>query len=410
VALLLSFLLFLVPVGIGCGVYFLREQRWAAMLARVDELSVEFEPPPLARLPLGRPMVPGNAWDDYLHAFPARGAALPESISNKISPFLERKKEGNRAEVESLVVRFAPTIEVLSRGARRLEARLPRKPPPGYTSDLHVDTLYLNQLAIAKARLLAEEGRIPEALDLLTDVCIHGRDCAQLGRGFSTGLSGIGHLHHALRELRDILQSRDVDPEELLSLERRLQGVDDHFPEQRGDLENDLKELGLLFIQEDLDDTAHHTINGKRERRSWRFFYSSRLQAATGFAVADRLVRQVLEARNLPWSERFATIDAAARELSESKDEILGVRFMNLHGALQDTQVRASLRLLRLAAHYRATGELVEIEDPFGGRIRTRMKDGVLLAWHRSFPGDNWNPQVNSDDYWFTESIEVRRK
>jgi hypothetical protein len=409
-ALLLSFLLLLVALGVGFWVYSLRDRKWAALLARVDELSAEIEPPRFERLPLGRPMLPGNAWDDYLQAFPPRTGAPPDNFSF-IVPFLHRKQEANRAKVEELVSRYSASIDLLSSGVRRQEARIPRTQlPPNYLQGISdYDARNLNTLGIAKARLLADAGKMPEALDLLIDVCAHGRDIAQLGFGSETS-AGIALMQSAFRELRDILQSRDVTKEDLLLLDHRLQGVDDHFPGPGRDLENDLKGLGILFIDEDLDDTAHHTINGKRERRSWRFLYSSRLQAATGFSVADRLVRQILEAGNQPWSVQYAAIEAASRELSESKDEILSVRFQ-LHRAIWDHQARAALRLLRVAAHYRATGDILELADPFGGTLRTLDSEGSLTGWHRSPYGEvDRTPKKGSGDYWRADTIEVRRR
>jgi hypothetical protein len=44
---------------------------------------------------------------------------------------------------------------------------------------------------------------------------------------------------------------------------------------------------------------------------------------------------------------------------------------------------RAQLRLLRVAAHFRATGDLLESEDPFGGMLIHNVKEGRLKVWSR---------------------------
>ena len=42
---------------------------------------------------------------------------------------------------------------------------------------------------------------------------------------------------------------------------------------------------------------------------------------------------------------------------------------------------RAQLRLLRVAAHYGATGDVLELDDPFGTKLRVRVADGSLRVW-----------------------------
>ena len=37
--------------------------------------------------------------------------------------------------------------------------------------------------------------------------------------------------------------------------------------------------------------------------------------------------------------------------------------------------------MLRTAVRYRATGEILELEDPFGTRLRHSEKDGRLKIW-----------------------------
>src|SRR5204863_21987 len=41
----------------------------------------------------------------------------------------------------------------------------------------------------------------------------------------------------------------------------------------------------------------------------------------------------------------------------------------------------AQVRVLRVAAHYRATGEVLELSDPFGSRIHTLKGDAGIRIW-----------------------------
>jgi hypothetical protein len=46
--------------------------------------------------------------------------------------------------------------------------------------------------------------------------------------------------------------------------------------------------------------------------------------------------------------------------------------------------------LLRIAAHFRRTGEPLDLADPFGDRLRSRASDTHLRAWsHGADDGDN---------------------
>ena len=46
-----------------------------------------------------------------------------------------------------------------------------------------------------------------------------------------------------------------------------------------------------------------------------------------------------------------------------------------------DRTVRVHLRLLRAAAHYRRTGEILELEDPFGTKLLHHESGGRLKLW-----------------------------
>jgi hypothetical protein len=391
-------LLLLLGVGGAFWIRSVRDRKWSALLARVEQLSGEVVPRPSGHESLGRPQVPGNAWDDYCQVFPGRPT---ESIAGKITPYLLAQPFAKRADIESLLAKHAASIDLLSRGARRSDALPPARMTHNW-QDSHA-------LFLARARLLAEAGEIPEALDLLLDACVHARDIAQCGES-AAGFTGHHLLLATFRELRDFLQARDVALQDLRTLEQRLQILDERFPGPGRDVELDLLELGRLLVQEDRDGQSYRDVNG-RHRRSWRSFYSSRLQAASTFSEADRLAQRALQARRLPWAEEGETLRQAGWELQDFSDQLLTYSLPHLQVSRYAHQSRAALRLLRMAAHYRATGETLELEDPHGGRIQFTQVEGCLLAWHQSIlvaPGSI--PKKGSGDYWTTAMIEVRRR
>ena len=414
-AFLLFLLLLLVGLGIAFSIRSVRERKWAELLARVEELASRLAPPEVEPLPFGRTLVPGNAWEDYDEALPWKPGQPPPIISGKINRYLYRRPEGNRSEVEALLVQYSESPESLSKGARRREARL-ILPGGLLRADASrmirggVNSQDLTSLCIARARFLAEAGKAAESLELLMDVCVYARDLSQTGlpSDFNWGMSA---FQSAFTELHHQIQTIDLDAAQLLELDRRLQVLDERFPGPGREMEHDLLQLGLLFIREDQDDRAHHIINGKRSRRSWRWCFSSRLQAAAGFFFAEDWAGRVRAAHALPWSEERRILDAAYGELRAFPDEIIAYSFPGVYGPQRTHQVRAALRVLRVAAHVRASGQVLELDDPFGGRIRTVESDGVLRIWHRPPQGaGDWTPRTGPILYGTTNTIEVRRR
>jgi len=376
----------MIGMGISFWVASVRDRKWSAFVARLDELRAQqSERAAPERLTFDRDLQPGNAWDDYVKANP-----LP-IIGYKISPFLERRKGADRAEVESLVTRHAPSINLISSGARRREATVPRRNYGAGEADA---------LCIAQARFLTEAGKTSEALELLTDVCGYGWDLAQHGS------SGLNVMRHAFWEMRDIVQSREIAEADLLKLDRRLQKLDERFPDATEDLRNDLLELGRLLLLEDQNNETYHHREG-RTRRSWRYLFSSRLQAASTFSTADQLVYRALEARKLPFREEQAVVQAIYREQEASKEPLLG-NLYSIPGYQTIRWTRADLRLLRAAVHYRVTGETLELDSPFGGKIQFQFTDGTLLAWHPTM--FNQPPKPGPTGYVFPYVIEVPRR
>ena len=71
-------------------------------------------------------------------------------------------------------------------------------------------------------------------------------------------------------------------------------------------------------------------------------------------------------------------------------------------------QTKGHLRLLRVATHYLATGDAPELDDPQGGKIRTRPSDKALLVWlRRLYETPEWEPKEAEHGYSFGLTIEV---
>jgi hypothetical protein len=238
------------------------------------------------------------------------------------------------------------------------------------------------------------------------DVCLYGRDIggASLIGGESSGLSV---MDAAFRELGDLLKRGILTLDERRLLDRFLTLLDDHFPDHTGDLRGDLLNLGVLLRREERD--GHRYLDfSERRGPSWRHCFSSRLQASATFAAAESIVQRALALESQPWSVAGPGNQELSQELS--RDPLLDHTLRHLAEPRWAALTRGSLRLLRVAAHYLATGDVPEIDDPVGGKIRSRPMGDFLLIWKRSLFGtQDWEPSDERTGYDFALKIAVTR-
>jgi hypothetical protein len=411
----LSIVLLLLGMGIAPGAWIitLRDRRWIELEGRVNELIGGLEAPPLQRIPLGRPLCPGNAWEDYRAAMAQMNAKAP-TIAVTIPAYLAKRADKNRKEVEALVGKFSSSIELVRKAARR-ETALPPRVVRGQNGFQDVgrtawETQDLASLCLGKARLLAEAGNCSESLDLLVDVCLYGRDLTgtRLNGGGSLGLTT---MQRAFCEMRELLQYRNPSREDLEALDRSLSLLEEWFPVPTGDLHDHVLLLGDLLLREDRDDVTYLTFSGsERKRHLWRYGFSSRLQAAATFRTVDRLIARALDLRFQPWEVGGPASQSLFSEAEQSKDPLVSqCRFMLL-GMQEELETKGGLRLLRMAAHYRASGKILDLRDPAGGQVEHQLSESMLLVWRRGVVGwDGPVPGKADTEYRLMRTIEVPR-
>jgi hypothetical protein len=61
---------------------------------------------------------------------------------------------------------------------------------------------------------------------------------------------------------------------------------------------------------------------------------------------------------------------------------------------------RAQLRVLRVAARYRATGEVLDLEDPLGTRLQTARAPGRLKVWSVGKDGKSDGGDTGGSPTW----------
>jgi hypothetical protein len=112
-----------------------------------------------------------------------------------------------------------------------------------------------------------------------------------------------------------------------------------------------------------------------------------------------------------PWSVAGPGNQALYQEIHLSKDPLIGHGFTHLGGIQWATTTRGLLRLLRVGTHYKAEGEILNLDDPVGGQIRSRLTEQKILFWRRSLFGvAAWEPKGGSRSYDESLTLELLRK
>jgi hypothetical protein len=327
--------------------------------------------------------------------------------------FLQGKDVADRELVAKIVVRDGAYVDTVLKGARRERSRY------AYSDELHRQwqipeglqgaSNSLQLLAVCQGKLLSQGGKPREAMELLLDLGLFGRDLSD--RAFYIDESdGLGVMGTAFRELQGMVVSGALGQELLTDLEKQLKRLDDLWPDHRTALIGDLLNLGTLLLREDRSDDELYTINNTpRNRREWRYLFSSRFKATRCFNVAEDWIEQAIQAEKQPWEATNRTIQRLFQESRQSKDPLL----RELYGILTSMsvrEVRATCRLLQMAAHYRATGEILALEDPYGGQLRSSVSGGRLRAWSIGPFPEEYNPaQAKPTGYVRSLELEVDR-
>ena len=67
--------------------------------------------------------------------------------------------------------------------------------------------------------------------------------------------------------------------------------------------------------------------------------------------------------------------------------------------------------MLRVGVRYKAEGEILELADPVGGQLRSRLMEQKVLFWRRTLYGAAaWEPKDGSRSYHDSMILELPRK
>jgi hypothetical protein len=228
-----------------------------------------------------------------------------------------------------------------------------------------LDTQRVSNVAVVKARALAEEGKAREAAGVLLDALQLGRDVASDGVLISE-MIGSALLWVSLREIRDLLAAGLFDADSLRDLEAGLAVLDGSFPSHAQTLENEAMLIGISMC-------------GEAEKSGWG---AARLLHTNAYEGISRSLARAIRAQSLPWAEaqrEFADTDSEAKS---SWNPLVRITAPSLIGNSRvNRERRAHLALVRTAVHFKATGEVLELGDPFGTTLKSSRTGDDLRIW-----------------------------
>lgn len=323
-------------------------RRWEEVGRLVEELSVEAATRDVSRPVLRGDPVPGDAWKLY-------GPLLAEAAAG--TPRADWK---------------AAAVESLRRGVRRGSAGNP------YALEsvpmMSENAVEFGQMTLLQALGEAEAGRRRQAAELMLDVGMYARDLGHNGN-FGLQHASFTLLNEVADELLKLLRSMGSDRETPAQIARELEILDRALGRSGYVVLNELaREARALRTSEQWEWWGYDISDA-----GWRHAFSRRLMAAEGVSRLVAWTRRHLDDDEAQGSKRE---DFFWEECAGGGNGLLVVaaRREDLWAA-DGRFVHARLHLLRLAAHFLATGEVLSIADPYGVHLLHQVQGPHLKAW-----------------------------
>jgi hypothetical protein len=241
---------------------------------------------------------------------------------------------------------------------------------------------------------LSDQGSGREAAELLLDALQFSEDAA--GSSPERFSWGVRYMDYPLDELRRLVLSGALAREDLSEVARELQLLDRHFPTARRYYLWLALATGQAFLES--GSVENYLCRGSNSRlipsarrylfsQTWRYGFSERITMADAFDLDLRAARLQALAVGKPWAEEWETTQRVRRDREQSDNPIIVSEDAPYTGRESKEpwdfirERRTQLRLLAMAAHFRSTGEVLELEDPFGSKLFHETTAIHLKAW-----------------------------
>lgn len=328
-------------------------------LARVD-----------SRPPLHGEGLPGNAWTDYSLALAETWELRGES--RNFNEFWYNRLPADRSRLKKVIQDHPAIFDHLQKGAKRGSGAFPFLWEAGMKVKVPYedDTELLGYVVACAVRSQAEEGKGNEAVLKLLDLLQFARDLSANSTAEcvrrATRLWTVATL-----ELKDLIFSEKYPRQDLSGLDHALEVLDRHFPSGGPILLNQTLGVGFELLKPE-----HGFQIGWLAHR--RYVFSSRIAEAEAFEMLLAAAREAAVKEDGPAAETRGHRGALFLPYRPLVNQLANEVFRS-RGALRANRV--ILRLLRIAVHYRATGEILELEDPYGDKLHHGLVGEDLRVW-----------------------------
>jgi hypothetical protein len=374
-----------VALLVGTYAFYIRSvanRRWADMERSIQELRAQSDLRNGPRPVLRGTAIPGSAWEHYSPAL----VSMKGASSSGMGEYVTRGPKADRQKLDDALVKYAPALDGLRKGAMRADGHYPLKWEQGFSADIPglLQSQNLGNLAVCRARLLAEEGKPREAAELLLDTCQFARDLGY-NQILISEMIGIAIGGMALDELRDLILQGKLSKEELIDIARQLEILDGTFPVNGHSMLNEPLAAGFDFLKSGGDiDLSSMTAGGtvRWNYYVWRAVFPKRLICADFYFVELDYMKRFAAADARSWASCSATGSQAEMEIRKLGNPIAQLMVPGLSGSNRaGRERRTHLRFLRAMALTRATGVLPELDDPFGGKLLHSSQGGKVRIW-----------------------------
>jgi hypothetical protein len=369
--------------------------RWEALRNRTTKLKRDAMTRKSPRTVLRGKPVPGNAWDEYNIAL---NAPWPKDAQNGgiFYQFASGQPGVNGDRVKEMVVEQEPLLDHLRRAAQRSDGQYPYNWDAGLPdSPSLLRSRMLANLALAKAKMLTDDGKAQEAAELLLDVTAFGRDLST-NTTLLMDLVGVAVYQVSFEGLRNLVLSGKLTRAQLEDLAKKLETVERDIPSLDSTFSNEILGTGTAILQMQAGDDR-----GWRERAKaggWRFAAFPQSTMLEAFEENDLFMDRYNKADQKDFSAAKRAMDAIAAEVAASPNPIVREFIPGMSRVVEVHRERLTmLRLVRAAALFRATGKTPAIEDPFGASLFFKEESGKARIWSVGPDGKNQNGVGNFD-------------
>jgi hypothetical protein len=353
----------LVTLAIGAAGIFVwirqgADRKWAAAQERIRQLSADHPAvvPPMPSTPASKEI--------QIHFVAAIKTAVRRNSADTVEALLSDAQE---------------FLDRLHQGARQCAAS-PSDFPPGWRLEWDVATLrHMMNSCVLRARQLREQNKPSEAAETALDALHLARFWAASGKGEGRFLA-MGAMKGPVDELGVILAKETLSRDQLLRLERELEPLDLSLRFPIDFLGPALARHGEWIAALDPRiPTDDWILDGAPYR--WRHFLPFSLMQAEAFEFYEAHGRRLIADQGSPFPVLEGHFRRMHEQMTGTKNPILesGSPFMHWHWI--EFERMAGLRLLRVGARYRATGDVLPLKDPFGDKIRQTRTETRMRFW-----------------------------